>query len=473
MGKIFLTTTLPYANSIPHIGHMFEFVLGDAITRYFKLENNEVFFNTGLDCHGTKIKQKADELGITPHEYIKTLEPIWKDFCSKFDIKYDNFYLTSDPKHHELVQEFWHVFMGRNEIYKKPYKSLYCVGCESFKQDKELVDGKCPDHPTLILDEVEEDNYFFRLGDHKEKLLIWLKNNSSFLEPQYKIGELINMIEETGDISISRLKSKCPWGVDVPEDPEHVIYVWFDALLNYIIAANELWNHKDTNIIQICGPDNLRFQAIIFQGMLDALHFRKTNKLLVHGTIVDSNGKKMSKTEGNVIDPIEQLNKYGLDAVRYYALAGLSTYSDSSWNEEDLRLKFNADICNSWGNFISRVLHLMDTKCEGEYFTSVTPDFFKVLKDGEKNITDLWNKFQIKEALAKTAELVSYGNKYINDHKPWSETDPERVKRILSDCYHLIWTVSRLYVPVFPNKAEIIDKALRERKKVILFEKIP
>lgn len=478
MKKTFLTTTLPYANSVPHIGHMFEFVMADAITRFLKIDKKlgeeDPYFNTGLDCHGTKIKQKADELGLSPQEYISTLEPAWKEFCSKFFVHYDGFYITATPKHHGMVQGSWDVLKMTGHIYKKPYKAKYCVGCESFKQEKELEEGKCPDHPNLSIDEIEEENYFFKLGDQKNSLLGWIKGNPKFLQPEYKINELINMIEETGDISVSRLKTKCPWGVPVPGDESHVIYVWFDALLNYVFAAGvESWNSPDTQVIQICGPDNLRFQAIVFQGMLNALGFKKSDKLLVHGTVVDAEGRKMSKTLGNVIDPIDQLEKYGLNAVRYYTLAGLSTYADSSWDEKDLKSKYNSDICNSWGNFVSRVLHLMDTKCGGEFNVSMTPEFFKHLADSEKTISELWRNFEIKEALTKTAELVSYGNKYINDNAPWNDKDPENVKRILSDCYHLIWVVAKLYVPVFPDKTEAIDKALKERKKVILFERIP
>ena len=474
MGKTFLTTTLPYANSIPHIGHMFEFVMADAITRYRKLRHEEVFFNTGLDCHGTKIKQKADELGMDPHEYIKTLEPIWKEFCSKFDVNYDNFYLTSSAQHHTDVQLTWKYFLQRGDLYKKNYTGKYCVGCESFKLDKELVNGKCPDHPTLELEDVEEENYFFKLSEHKDSLLSWISNTPEFLKPESKLKELIHLINDAEDISVSRIKSKCPWGVPVPDDPEQVIYVWFDALLNYIFAAgHQNWKDKETKVIQICGPDNLRFQAVIFQAMLEAEGLKKTNELLVHGTIVDADGKKMSKTEGNVIDPIDQLNKFGLDAVRYYTLAGLSTYSNSSWDEKNLRLKYNSDICNSWGNFVSRVLHLMDTKCNGEYFSSMPPEFFYHLAEAEKEIIELWDKSEIKEALERTAALVAFGNKYINDNAPWNEKDPEKVKWILSNCYHLIWVVAKSYVPVFPGKTEMIDKALRERKKVILFERIP
>ena len=474
--KIFITTTLPYANSTPHIGHMFEFILADAITRYLKLNGNEVFFNTGLDCHGTKIKQKADEGKIDPLVFIGGLQKAWKDFCLLYNISYDNFYLTSNQDHYEKMKIIWNNFYSRGDIYKKKYKGLYCIGCESFKHAKELSEGKCPDHPTLDLEEIEEENYFFKLDSYKKIISKYVEENSNFINPSTKTKELLNIIEESEDISISRLKSKCPWGIEVPNDPEQIIYVWMEALFNYPIAAgylteNNIWT-KETEIIQICGPDNLRFQGLIFQTLLKAEGLKLTDKLLVHGTIVDVTGKKMSKTEGNIINPMIQHHRYGLDAVRYYTLAGLSTAKDSSWSEEELKTKFNSDICNSWGNFVSRVLHLMDTMDQKEIYSPITPFIFSTINTYENDINQLWNNFEIREALAKTAELVNIGNKYINENAPWKESDPEQVRRILSDCYYLIKSIAKLYSPVFPNKTKIIEEALINKKKVILFNKI-
>ena len=464
--KIFLTTTLPYVNSIPHIGHAFEFILADTISKYLKIDN-DVHFNIGLDEHGLKVWLKSKELGITPEQHIENLTNIWLDFCEKFNIKYDSFYKTSSASHHEKVKIIWNRFIERGDIYKKSYTGKYCVGCESFKSDKDLVDGKCPDHENLDIILVEEENYFFKLSKYKDTLLTWL-DSSNFLEPHSKIEELRNNILESEDISISRLKKNCPWGVEVPNDDTQIIYVWFDALLNYIFAAGYLTdNFNWDNTIQLCGPDNLRFQGLFFQAILESENIKKTDKLIVHGTVLDKDGRKMSKSLGNTVDPIEQLNKYNLDAVRYYALSGLNTFSNSKWNEEDLVRLYNNDICNDWGNLVSRVLHLVDTKDIKIY--KWDDEFIEVVIDYVKNIKNLWSSFKVKEALTLTNELVKFGNRYINDEKPWSNDNYEKT---LNNLYYLIEEVNELYKPVFDEKYLETKEAIINKKKVIIFPKI-
>ena len=473
--KIFLTTTLPYAGN-PHIGHMFEFIIADSLTRYFRSNSHSVYFNTGLDCHGTKIKEKSEDLGISPISYIESIIPIWLDFCNRFSIDYDNFYLTSDEKHYKSVQEIWDLFLKRGDLYKKKYAGLYCKGCESFKSEKELLEKKCIDHPSIELNIIEEENWHFNIGKYRSILIQWLDNSPGFLHPISKLQELKNLIMESEEMSISRLSNKVPWAIPVPNEPEQTIYCWFEALLNYCLAAGYLTSENiwsdETEIIQICGPDNLRFQGIIFQAMLEAEGLKHTDRLLVHGTVVDSEGKKMSKTEGNVIDPIEQVNKFGLDAVRYYTLAGLSTTSNSKWDEEELKLKFNNDICNNWGNLVSRTLHLIDTKIDGEIFTEPESDFYQLMEERLENINKLWKGFEIKEALAKTAEFVAFGNIYINNTKPWGITDIYELKKVLTNLYFLISSIHTLYKPVFPHRSKEIDQVLACKKKVILFNRI-
>lgn len=453
-------------NSVPHIGHAFEFILADAISRYLKTKS-DVHFNVGLDEHGLKVWAKSQELNISPEEHILNLTDKWLDFCNKFQIKYDSFYKTSDKSHHEKAQLIWNNFLKRGDIYKKSYSSKYCVGCESFKTDKDLSDGKCLDHPTNKIETVHEENYFFTLSKYKGSLLNWINQTPDFLNPKYKYEELKNLIINAEDISISRLKKNCPWGVNVPNDDSQVIYVWFEALLSYIISAGYLTdNFNWDNVIQICGPDNLRFQAVIFQSFLESEGIKKSDKLLVHGTILDKDGRKISKSLGNVIDPIEQLNKFGLDAVRYYALAGLSTYSDSNWNEFDLVKLWNTDICNDWGNLITRTLHLIDTK--SVQITNIDNVFKSTIDKYSIDIKGLWDQFKIKEALQKTNELVKFANKYINDEKPWSN---ENYSEVLNNLYVLIIEVNKLYSPVFPDKCYEASNLISKKKKGILFTK--
>lgn len=392
----------------------------------------------------------------------------WKEFCELFSINYTSFYRTSTAEHGAKVQDIWKILELKGLIYKKPYVGKYCIGCESFKLDKELVAGKCPDHPTLELVNIEETNYFFKLSLFRETLLKWVSANPNFLLPADKTAELLNLLSASEDISISRTKEACPWGVEVPGDPNQTIYVWFDALLNYIIAAGYPDNLVWENVVQICGPDNLRFQAIIFQAFLEALNIPHTTTLLVHGTILDSQGRKQSKTTGNVIDPIDQLNKYGLDAVRYYALAGLNTYSDSSWSEEQLIQCFNSDICNDWGNTVSRVLHLISTKCNGEVL-EVEEAFLTKLKADEAEVIKTWQEFQPKLALAKTNEIVKRASAYIDTEKPWKNANYHQV---ISNLYHLLVVVNNLYSPVLINGTKTISAGILNKSKVITFTKL-
>ena len=452
-------------NSIPHIGHLFEFILADSLTKYYRQNGRNVYFNTGIDEHGIKVYSKSIELNIPIQEHLNNLNDIWIDFCKKFNIDYDNFYRTSSTEHHEKVKIIWNKFLERGDIYKKDYVGKYCVGCESFKVDKEIVNNKCIDHTNLKLQDVNEENYFFKLTKYKDILFNWIENTPEFLEPKSKLDELKNLITSSEDISISRLKENCPWGVDVPGDNKHIIYVWFDALLNYIFAAGYLTdNFNWDNVIQLCGPDNLRFQAVIFQSFLESEGIKKSSKLLVHGTILDKDGKKISKSLGNTIDPIDQLEKYGVDAIKYYSLCGLSTCTNSNWNEEDLVRIWNSDICNDWGNLVSRTLHLIDTRLSGN---TISPDseFKKNVEQFELNIKSLWDEFKIKDALQKTNELVKYANKYINDVKPWTIENPNKE---LSNLYYLINIVNKLYLPVLPDSNDVI----KTKKKSILYNKI-
>ena len=467
---MFITSTLPYPNSEtgPHVGFLFEILLTDFVNNFFKNKNITTFFNTGIDEEGLKIFKKAESLNLTPQQYLDTVSPKYKDFLDKFFIGYDNFYRTSDALHQKNVQELWNRLLERGDIYKKPYTGTYCVGCESFKKEKELVDGKCPEHPTSILETITEENYFFNLTKYKQQISNHFCNSNSIL-PYNKINEFNHFIDELEDISISRLRAGCPWGTQVPNDDNHTIYIWFSALCNYIFAAGYLTpNFNWDYVIQTCGPDNLRFQAIIFQAILASEGIKFTDKILIHGTILDKNGKKMSKTEGNVVDPYEQLEKWGIDAVRYYALAGLNTFDNSAWDEDKLINSFNSEICNDWGNLVSRVLHLIDTKLNGEVIEP-NQEFIELIDSYKVQINTLFEEFKIKDGLVVLNEMVKYGNKYINDEKPWSS---ENANSVLSNLYFLIKVAKPFYDLVFPHRKDEIELALEAKKKVILFTKV-
>jgi methionyl-tRNA synthetase len=247
----YISTTLPYANSVPHIGHTLEFVQADSLVKYFKnVQKENVFFNLGVDENGLKVYTKSQELGIDTKEYLDSLASTWKDFCNLYEIGYDNFYRTTDTEHHNKVKELWSKLLRQDDIYLKSYIGLYCIGCESFKTESELVDGCCVDHGKAPV-QIEEENYFFRITKYKSQLLEWYNREKyNFLQPVSKITELENIINGSEDISISRLKKNVPWGVDVPNDPDHVIYVWLEALSHYTFAID---NFNAVPFIQLCG----------------------------------------------------------------------------------------------------------------------------------------------------------------------------------------------------------------------------
>ena len=463
--NLFITTTLPYCNGNMHVGAAFEFILADSINRFYKSIGKNTHLNIGLDQNGSKILAKSKELNIPVKEYIENISKIWIESCKKLNIDYDNFYQTSSEEHELKVQEIWNLLLENDNIYEKEYEGKYCIGCESFKLEKDLMEGKCRDHPNTIISEVSERNYFFNLSKYNYILHKWINTNPLIPNTHYK--ELINFINEYDEISVSRLKTDFTFGINVPNDESQLIYVWMEALCNYFIAADNWVGWNNCDVLQLCGVDNLRFQAQIFQALLASIDRKLSSKILVHGTILDKDGKKMSKTLGNVIDPIEQLDKWGLDAIRYYTLAGLNTTTDSGWDEEKLVLQFNSDICNDWGNLFSRVMHLIDTKLGGNVnFTK--NDFTKLVSTKEDQIVGLWHELKIKEALQKTNELVKFANRYVNDEKPWSG---ENYEEVLNNLYFLLEVVVSLYSYVFPHRTDIYE-ALDSKKKVILFTKI-
>lgn len=461
--NIYISTTLPYANSKAHVGHLLEMLQADFLTRYFRMYKRKVYFNTGLDEHGSKIYETAISLDKTPEEHTNCQSKIWKEFHKSFNIEYDNFYRTSDDSHKVKVLEFWNKV--DKYIYQKNYKGKYCKGCEEFKKDSDLIDDKCKLHPNLTLDIVNELNYFLKLTELDKDLLEHVENN--FIYPKRKKNELINNIKDVQDLSISRNINKVPWAIDVPNDNSQTIYVWFDALVNYINAiGDKKWD--DCITIQLCGPDNLRFQGHIWQSMLNAYGSKFTDKLLVHGTILDDKGVKMSKSIGNVVDPIDQLERYGLDAIRNYTLS-LSTFGNSNWNEQDLIELYNSRLVNDYGNLISRVLHLVD-----KFDINTDNKDLEFCINLDTDIAEIYNKFgeslNISDYCIDVNKISKFANKYTNDNVPWEQKDGYEI--VISNLYYLLYRLTELYKPIIPNRYEEIIDSIKNKEKVKLFKKL-
>lgn len=460
--KKFITTTLPYINSKPHIGHCFEFCIADVIASYFryKLGSENIFFNLGIDEHGQKIYQKSVEEGYeNPQDYCNKLAITWKEFCKEFDIKYTNFYRTTDTKHKEQVLRYFNEI--KDNLSKKTYHGKYCIGCESFKTDKEIVHNKCTIHNTELTN-VEEENIFFPLHKFNDKIKNILVEPTLEKEFQY-------LLNESFDLSITRKNVK--WGVNLND--EETIYVWFDALLNYIFSIKyyedrEYFDSYWKNSLQICGKDNLKFQSYIFQAILIANNIPQTKELLVHGTILDENGFKMSKSLGNVIDPIEQKNKWGLSPLKFYLTFGLSIYDDSKYSEKELVNLWNSEIVNGLGNLISRTLHLIDIKNIAPNYDLLSTEFRTSLNSYLEEIDNSFEIYNFNKAHHLLVNGLNKLNKRFQDDRPFDKNSTNYTQ-VLNEIYFELKEISKYYCLILSDYSESIKLAFVENKKTILF----
>ena len=463
--KKFITTTLPYINGVCHIGHCFEFCIADMISDYFKykLGLSNVFFNVGIDEHGLKIQQKAIEEGYSnTQEYCDHLSDIWKKFCLDFQIDYSNFYRTTDEKHKQNVLRFFDEI--KDILYKKTYHGKYCVGCESFKTEKEINDDKCSIHNTTLIN-IDEENTFFPLNRYSDQIKDILINKSLSKEFQ-------NILQDDFDLSITRKNVK--WGVQLNE--EETIYVWFDALLNYIFSIKyyedrEYFNQYWENSLQICGKDNLKFQSYIFQAILVANNIPQTKELLVHATILDENGHKMSKTVGNIIDPVEQKEKYGLSALKYYLTFGLNLYEDSKFSEKELVNLWNSEIVNGFGNLVSRTLHLIDLKkiSFNEYQLSL--EFSSTLDKFKEDIDSSFESYDFINVRNLLNTRINNLNKRFQEERPFDK-NCENYSQILTEIYFDLKQLSSYYSIILKEYKSEIENAFVENKKTILFKSL-
>ena len=459
------------------MGHAIEFFQADAYARYFrkKLGAENVFLNVGVDEHGLKVFTTANEMGLSTQNYLDQLVPHWLDFCEKFSISFDNFYRTSSRNHHSLAQAIWKSCDEAGDIYFDKYSGLYCVGCEAFILERNLIDGRCPQHGTEPVKH-DESNYFFKLSRYATQILAYVQDNPEFLKPASKLDELKNLLNDLKDINISRLKSNLPWGIEVPGDASQMMYVWFDALTNYISAVGYGIDEEKFNSfwpgVQLCGPDNLRFQAAIWQGMLASIDLPFTKHLLVHGTILGPDGQKMSKTRGNVISPLDQFEKFGSDACRFYMLYGLSTYVNCSYKEEELIDLYNAKLANNYGNLLNRLIHLA-IKNDVDLSSPIQVDErFRHNVDSKKEfIESQYITFELQKAVNGIDDLISDGNSYFHKMEPWAK-DKSDSKQILKNIGYLVRIASELYMPIIPQKAIQAVSAMDKKEKEILFPKL-
>ena len=412
MSKVYITTAIPYVNGVPHIGHAMDYCLADTCARYHKLIGDEVRFQAGTDEHGNKIFLKAKETGVPVEEYVAENAKKFQAFIGELGVSYTDFIRTTDSAHERLCQEIWKRL--EKHIYADRYEGWYCTGCERFVTEKECKenDGICPDHQKPY-EKLEEENYYLRIADFKDQIRDAILSNEMLILPDFRKKEILKLLEDSPDVSISRPRSQLTWGVPVPGDDNQVMYVWIDALANYITVLG--YPEKDISewwpaTAQFVGKDILRFHAIIWPAILLGLGLPLPKTLVSHGMVL-ADGQKMSKSIGNVVDPMEVLSRHGLDAFRYFFLRHIDTFADSDFTWDKFEDAYNNELANDLGNLVQRLATLAQKN-----------DI--ALGDVElelpKEYTDLMDRFEFSKAFDYVWDKVQGINKEIDEAKPWS-----------------------------------------------------
>ena len=474
MNKFYTTTAIDYVNGAPHIGHAYEKILTDVIFRHFSQRCDNTYFLTGTDEHGIKIQKTSAANGVSPKEFCDMNAQKFKDAWKALDINYSQFIRTTDEQHEKVVQKIFKKLVDKGDIYKHSYTGLYCSGCEAFLNEKDLTeDGLCPDHqkkPEVI----EEENYFFKLTKYKDAIIKHIKTNPDFIVPAFRANEVLNQLENIEDISVSRATSNVSWGIPVLGDPEQSIYVWIDALSNYITAIGydpdgssekfeKLWPAE----VQVIGKDILKFHSIYWLAILMALDLPLPKHLLAHGWItIDQT--KMSKSLGNVISPTGVLEAFNLDIpdpLRYYMAVAAPCGKDGNYSDDDFKEKVNAHLANSMGNLLNRTLSMLVKYFEGD----IKPEFLgknELLESALETVKAVkhhFDYFEIAEAGQKIVELVDITNKYVTDNAPWTlakEGNMERCGVVLANVLDIMTVIASLIYPFCPNIAQRMAEQL-------------
>lgn len=478
MKPFYITTAIAYLNAPPHMGHAMQFVRADVLARYHRLKKENVFFLTGTDEYGSKLYKAAKKAEISPEKLVDKNAEIFKSLDEKLSISYDDFIRTTDKKKHwPGVFFLWEKLVKAGDIYKGKYKGYYCNGCEDFLAERELIDGKCVYHNTEP-ELVEEENYFFKLSKYQKKLSEIIGKNKIKIFPESRKNEILNFIKSgLKDISFSRSVENLPWGIPVPNDNSQVIYVWADALVNYVSAlgygSKNLKKFKKywPADIHIIGKDNLKFHALYWPAMLMSAKLALPKKIYVHGFVL-SGGQKMSKSLGNVIDPFLMAEKYGSEALRYYLLREIPAFEDGDFTEEKLNVRYNGDLANGLGNFTARVLTLASRGADMRiHANDANKNIGKEIKQTMKLIDKKMKDLKFNEALAAIWNLIGFGDNYINKKEPWKISDKKKKEQIIFDLIIVLKNVAELLAPFMPQTSEKILKSVKISGKYVKIKK--
>ncbi len=486
MKPFYITTTIPYVNAEAHIGHALEFVRADIIARSKRLSGYEVFFNTGTDEHGIKVFKIAEQLGLEPQVYVDQISIKFREIMPLLGISDDvNFIRTTDAHHIKAAQEFWNIVKKNGYIYKKDYSIKYCIGCELEKTDSELVDGHCPLHPNQDIEIVKEENYFFKFSAFQRQLLELYSSHPKLVIPGSRLNEIRAFVERgLEDFSISRLKSKMPWGVHVPDDDQHVMYVWFDALVNYISAIGwpddviqekeapgsfKKWWIESGGVVQYCGKDNLRQQSAMWQAMLMAAGLTQSQTIIIDGFVTGEGGIKMSKSLGNAVDPLEIVREYGADVFRYYVARELSPFEDSPFTVDKFKEAYNAHLANGLGNLVSRVMKMATANGIALYEGDKSRSDFSSTDEGVaaiKGYGEGFNGFDLQSASNVIWSLISKADSIIQERQPFKKikTDRAEAERDILELLGRLEFIAKSLLPIMPETARKIIELIRKNE---------
>ena len=481
----YISTPIYYPSDNLHIGHSYCSVAADTIARFKRMQGYDVYFLTGTDEHGQKIERKAKEAGKTPQEYVDHIVAGVKKLWELMDVQYDGFIRTTDDYHVEAVQKIFKKLYDQGDIYKSEYEGWYCTPCESFFTETQLKDGKCPDCGREV-EKTREESYFFKLSKYQDRLIEYIESHPDFIQPPSRAKEMINNFLKPGleDLCVSRTSIK--WGIPVTFDEKHVVYVWIDALSNYITKLgyttenHELMDKYWPCDVHLVGKEIIRFHTIIWPAMLMALDLPLPKQVFGHGWLVFG-GEKMSKSRGNVVDPVILCNKYGVDSIRYFLMREMPFGSDGNFTNEALFGRINSDLANDLGNLVSRTCAMIE-----KYFGGVLPES-KVNEDPDNELIALaentysefskkMDELQLSSALVEIWKLVSRCNKYIDETMPWAlakdENKKDRLGTVMYNLAECVRIISVLIAPVMTKSPAKIQKALGIAESLTTFDSV-